>query len=74
MLGLMQIINYMYSLGLTETAIRHYFEGMIEEGSTVNELCDFLGIELSRTVLEQAELKVSKWESALFVIKMKQGA
>jgi len=61
-------------LEYSELEIDSAFTDIVNGEATVEDLCDILGIELSPTILDQAQLKVSKWESALFVIKMKQGA
>lgn len=75
MLGLMQVINYMVvNLEYSHIEIDEAFTAIVNGDETIASLCDVLGIELSPTSAQLAQEKVSKWESAFFVIKMRQEA
>jgi hypothetical protein len=71
MLGLMQIINYMFKIGYDETEISLVFNNIkTEEDLTV--LLDELGIELGNEVIFKSTFeKLDKYPSALSVTKMR---
>lgn len=75
MLGLMQVISYMMKLGYHEFDIDCAFTDIVNGDRDLDDLCLELGIEFgSPTVRQSAIDKVSMWNSAYNVLKMKQGA
>jgi len=69
MILLIQIIKYMSeTLEYSDLEIDQAFTDIINGEYTVEDLMDVLNLESpSSTLLEAAQAKVSKWESAFFV-------
>ncbi len=72
MLTLIQTINYMMVyLEYTEAEVRKHFEHILSDTYTFETLLDAIGLEINSTALQLAKDKMTKWESALFVVKMR---
>jgi hypothetical protein len=72
MLRLMQVINYMFQIGMQEDSIIETFEAL--ESGRLNQtgLYMELGLETpSDAIFERFDECLPKWRSALSVIKMK---
>lgn len=72
MLGLMQILNYMYNnLGHHEFEIDHAFTAIVNGDETIESLLAVLGLEMSPLNIKMTQEKVSKWKSAFHIVKMR---